>query len=368
MSDMKALVTDSTDLLSKEVAMNILVYGAGVLGSLYAAHLQESGCNVSILARGQRLADIREHGIVLEDAHTGQRTTHVNVVEHLSPEDSYDLVIVLMRKNQVLAVLPSLAANRHTPNVLFMVNNAAGPDEWISTLGRERILLGFPGAGGTREGHVVHYHILSRQQQATTFGELDGRFSPRLDRIFSMFERAGFPVETSAAMDAWLKTHVAWIIPVAAALYMTGGDNYRMARTRDAVVLMVRAVREGFRVLRALGIPVTPWRLKVFKWLPEPLLVAFMQRLFDTKTAELTIARHANAARDESKELVDELKTLVNTTSVLTPAMDRLFHYLDPAIPPAAEGSSELPMNWRGMGIGLSVLAGVIFFFIRKRK
>ncbi len=47
--------------------MKILFYGAGVLGSLYAARLQEAGQEVSILARGQRLADIREHGIVLED-------------------------------------------------------------------------------------------------------------------------------------------------------------------------------------------------------------------------------------------------------------------------------------------------------------
>ena len=34
--------------------MKILFYGAGVLGSLFAARLQESGQEVSILARGQR--------------------------------------------------------------------------------------------------------------------------------------------------------------------------------------------------------------------------------------------------------------------------------------------------------------------------
>ncbi|MCK4681956.1 hypothetical protein KAT59_02875 [Candidatus Bipolaricaulota bacterium] len=31
-------------------------------------------------------------------------------------------------------VLPALAANRHTPDVLFMGNNAAGPDEMIEAL------------------------------------------------------------------------------------------------------------------------------------------------------------------------------------------------------------------------------------------
>jgi 2-dehydropantoate 2-reductase len=47
--------------------MRILVYGAGNMGCLYAALLQESGQDVSVLARGTRLADIRDHGIRLQD-------------------------------------------------------------------------------------------------------------------------------------------------------------------------------------------------------------------------------------------------------------------------------------------------------------
>ena len=68
--------------------MNILVYGAGVLGSLYAARLQEAGQHVTVLARGQRLQDIHEHGIVLVDVLTGKTTTtHINLVEELEPGD-----------------------------------------------------------------------------------------------------------------------------------------------------------------------------------------------------------------------------------------------------------------------------------------
>ncbi|HLI09344.1 MAG TPA: 2-dehydropantoate 2-reductase N-terminal domain-containing protein [Ktedonobacteraceae bacterium] len=344
--------------------MNILVYGAGVLGSLYAARLQETGCNVSLLARGQRLIELREHGIVLEDARSGQRTTTpVNVVERLAPEDSYDLLLVVMRRDQVPAVLPVLAAHQGTQNILFMVNNVSGPGEYIKAVGRERVLLGFPGAGGTRDGHVVRYHIMSRQQQATTLGELDGRLSSRLGQIVRTFEQAGFPVEVSRNMDAWLKTHAGWIVPTETALYMAGGDNYRMARTRDAVVSIVRAVRENFRVLHALGIPITPGRLTIFERLPEPLLIAFLQRLFNTKTAELVIARHANAARDETQVLAEELKALAASAGIATPTMERLSRYLDETVPPAPDGSAEIALDWRGTGAGLGALAVVVGFF-----
>ena len=314
--------------------MKILFYGAGVLGSLYAARLQEAGQEVSILARGQRLANIREHGIVLEDSDTGQRTTtRLNAIDQLAPNDAYDLVVVLMQKHQIAAILPALAANRHTPNILFIGNNAVGPDEMVEALGRERLLLGFPGAAGRREGHVIVTKIVSGRQQPTTFGELDGQTTPRLRYIVAAFKSAGFPVAISPNMDAWLKTHVAEVLPAAQALYMVGGDNYRLARTRDGLVLMVRAIREGYKVLRAMGVPVTPANHKVFDWIPEPILVALMRRLLNTKTAEIEIAGHANAARDEFKQLANDFKALAQSTSVPTPAMDRLYTYIDPASP-----------------------------------
>jgi ketopantoate reductase len=38
--------------------MKLLIYGTGVLGSLYAARLHAAGHTVTLLARGQRLVDL----------------------------------------------------------------------------------------------------------------------------------------------------------------------------------------------------------------------------------------------------------------------------------------------------------------------
>ncbi len=309
--------------------MRILVYGAGVLGSLYAAWLRESGLDVSILARGQRLADIRQYGIQLEDTASGHRTiTPINAVETFAPEDDYDLVVVLVRKNQVATVLPALAANKSTPSFLFMINNAAGPDEYISAVGRERVLLGFAGAGGEREGHVVRHAVLSKFLQPTSIGELNGCRTSRIEQIGSMFRAAGFPPVIHSNMDAWLKTHVALVSPIANAIYMAGGDNCQLARDPDGVALMLRAIREGFRTLRVMGIPITPFSFRSLEWIPEILLVPCLQRVLNTRWAELVMARHANAARDEMRQLADEFRTLAQAASAPTPAIDRLYTYI----------------------------------------
>jgi len=341
--------------------MRILFYGTGVLGSLYAARCKAAGHDVSILARAQRLADLNEYGIVLEDAASGAQTvTPVRVVESLAPDDVYDWIVVLVRKNQLDAILPILAANHATPNLLLMVNNASGVAEVADAVGRARAVIGFPGAGGTRDGYVVRYNVVSGLIQPTTLGEVDGRITPRLREIAAMFRAGGFPVALSGNIDAWLKTHVAVVSPIANAIYFAGGDTYRLARTRDGVVLLARAIKEGFRVLCALHIPITPFKYRLLPLIPEPLAVAALQWMLATEWATTVMAHHANAARDEMQQLADEFRALTHASGVPTPALDQLYAYIDPATPPVPEGAATLPLDWRGVWIGVAVLAGLV--------
>jgi len=345
--------------------MKILFYGVGPLGSLYAARLQGSGQDVSVLARGQRLADLREHGIVLEDAASGNRTTtRVNIVARLDPKDTYDLVVVLMRKNKISTILPAIAENQNTPNILFMCNNVSGPDEMVNSLGSERVLLGFAGAGGYFKDYVVHYEIVSGRQQPTMFGELDRRTTSRVKEVADVFNKAGFPVAITSNMDAWLKTHAAEILPTGGAFYMAGIDNYRLARTRDSLVLMIRAIREAYKVLKALDIPITPSNHKIFNLIPEPLLVAIMRRMLSTKTAETVMVGHAKSAQDEVKQMADDFTMLARKTSVPTPAMDRLFKHIDPSVEPIEEGSDQISIKLSGVWLGLGLLTGFLLLFV----
>jgi 2-dehydropantoate 2-reductase len=339
----------------------ILVYGAGPLGSLFAARLQQGGNDVSILARGQRLAELREHGIVVVDVLTVEQTvTRVNVVERLDPDDAYDLVLVIMRKNHALQILPVLAANRHTPNVLFLMNNAAGSGVLVDALGQERVLIGFPGSAGYRQGYAVHCLTGTEEDKASVpFGEVDGRITNRTREVARVLESApGFRAETRTDMDAWLKYHVALLFPsLAPALYAAGVDNYRLARTRDLVVLAIRAMREGFRVLRSLGLPVTPSKFVVIEWLPEPILVLLAQRLLANPLMETALVKHAEAARDEVQHLIGEFMALARTTAVPTPTIDRLLRYYEPGALQVPDGSADIPLHWGGLLVALGTLA-----------
>lgn len=344
--------------------MKILVYGAGPLGSVFAAKLHQGGHEVSILARGQRLADLREHGVVIHNITNDEWVTaRVNVVERLAPDDRYDVIMVIMRKNNALDILPILAANTGTPTIMFLMNNAAGPEKFVEAVGKERVLVGFPASAGYREGHVIHCLTgTEAEPYPIPFGEVDGRITERTRQIAAVFDAApGLKAEIRADMDAWHKYHVALLMPsLAPALYACGTDRFRLIRTRDAVVLAIRAVREGFRVLRAKGLPITPKSLRLFAWLPEPLMVWGFRKRFADKRMDIAMVGHANAARDEMQHLADEFMDIVRTTNIPTPNIDRLSPYFDPATPLLPDGSQEIPLDWRGVWIGAGALAAMV--------
>jgi len=311
--------------------MRFLVYGAGNIGSLYAARLAQSSQEVAILARGTRFEQIRQQGIELEDGVSGQRTTtSLQVVDRLDSDDAYDVVLVILPRHRIAEVLPVLAASDRTPSVMFFGNNAAGPDAMIDAIGRDRVLLGFPGAAAVPRSGAIRYVITSAREQPTTIGELDGSKSARIVAIASALRAAGFPVSVCTNMDAWLKTHVAKILPTVCALFRAGGEPEQLARSDEALRLMIRSIREGFQVLRANGVPITPGNHRVLEWLPESLLVFLMRRMLQADTMAIKIG-HAEQGRAEWQLLADEFRSLIERVDVPTPSIDVAYRHLSPA-------------------------------------
>ena len=244
-----------------------------------------------------------------------------------APKDTYDVVLVTVRKDQLASILPMLANNHQIPTVLFMLNNPLGIQRY-EIIEPQRVVLGFPSVGGTRQGEVIRY-ILIRQQQ-TTLGEVDGRVTPRLQQLATAFKKAGFSVDLSPDMQAWLKTHAIFVSCISAALATTEGDSVRLGHTRESVVMMVQAIREGFMALKAQGTPISPFNLKVlFLRMPRWFAVLYWQYALRTTVGTLAIAPHANAARDEMCQVARDIMAQLQTSSVSTPTLRHLLAFLD---------------------------------------
>lgn len=90
------------------------------------------------------------------------------------------------------------------------------------------------------------------------------------------------------------------------------------------VRLTVRAIREGFAVLRALGVPVTPGKLRAFEWIPPSILVAVLCAWARTRHFDTIATRHTLAAFDEMEMVSMDFQSLARSAAVSTPALDTL--------------------------------------------
>lgn len=303
--------------------MRILVLGAGVIGSVYAGKLLDAGHELVLLARGRRLADLRASGLILEDAESGQRTVQaITAVAALGADDRYDLVLVPVRSEQLASTLPVLGGMRDGSDVLFFGNTAGRQPQLIETLG-DRALLGFPAAGGVREGPVIRYVLIGQQQ--TMLGEPTGATTSRTTHLKAVLQDAGFPTTITADMDGWLLGHAAFVVPIAFALYRAGTDASRLAADRETLRLMVRATRQAFRALRSSGNAEIPTNLRtLYLRLPAAFVTSYWRRVLAGPRGELWFAAHTRAAPEEMRALAEDLQAAVRRTGRPAPDLAEL--------------------------------------------
>ena len=308
--------------MDEEKARRILVYGAGPVGTILAYMLQDAGLDVTVLARGQRLEYIQRYGVMLEPVGTERATSRkVDVIDRLFPEDAYDLVIVTVGKNHYSGVLPFLSANIYTPNVLFLGNNVEGSGEMVRLMGRDRVLMGFPFMNGTIEGRVVQYK--TGEKTSISIGELDGGVSERLTWITELLEGAGFNVVANRDMEAWLKYHAVVILSLACAYFKAGRDVKGLTGDRESMTDAIKAMREGFSVLKELGYPFAMEGLKRLEGLPMMLAVPYLRRELNKAELEYVLTR-GEAMRGELEVLDEEFTKLKASTSIQAPTYDEL--------------------------------------------
>jgi 2-dehydropantoate 2-reductase len=238
--------------------MKILVYGAGVLGSYLAHVLVRGGNDVTMLARGQRVKELENDGIII--SHYFQLKTTVDkvkVITTLLPEDVYDLIFVVMTYSDFQTVLPVLADNQSSHIVL--VGNNADADAMQNyikenSVVEKHVAFGMQLSGGHRKNGRI---VCVRAGGGMELGGLDGALTwqPLLDKAF---ENAKYKLAYYENMDSWLKSHIVLILPLYYATCACDGDLRKATGDKKLLNQVIGALDEGFKVLETLGYTITP--------------------------------------------------------------------------------------------------------------
>jgi 2-dehydropantoate 2-reductase len=298
--------------------MKVLVFGAGVIGQIYAGRLSAAGHAVTLVCRQTTAARIRATGIIL--CRNGVVGTPVfpNIVVDAANAGIVDIALIAIRRDQVAEALPELRRIRAT-TIVSLIDLPLGIDELAGELGAERFVPAFPGVAGVlRSGGVVDY--LEVDQQPTTVGR-----APRQRWATALFRSARFSTSVSSDMRAWLQTHAVFIAAFESAIVGSPGGLTALAANSSAVRSIVLAVREGLNALRKRNISVLPTSIRViFLVMPVWFATRYWRRALAGPLGILGMAPHSLASREtELPALQDDVRAILRGQKM--PRLEAIF-------------------------------------------
>ena len=259
----------------------------------HAGHLLRAGHSVTLCARGRRLTELRDRGLILENAQTGKRISHqVHVVE--APDAGTPCDVVGWRCDAIKCWVPFRGWERASRCCVFRQRRGTRRNGQHD--GEPRIVR-VPGRGRSppRRGRAVCPYPAAENDA----GRHRPPAPPRVKALAKALRSAGFPVTISTDAEAWLTAHAAFVVPIQFALYRVDVEPQRLAADDALLTTMVRATRQAFRALQSAGNTQIPRNLRALYLLMPERFVARYWRTTLAGPAELWFAAHTRAAPEE---------------------------------------------------------------------
>ena len=281
--------------------MRILIYGAGVIGSLYAALFAEAGYDTSIYARGKRLEVLRNNGLFYKKNQEVIKA-EIKILGGLANDDIYDFILLTVRENQLYEALAELKNNKST-TIVTMVNSLDSYKKWEDIVGKGKILPAFPGAGGSiNEDGILDAALTPRMIQPTTFAEISGNRSERIKQFSKILRHAHIPYQKVMDMHMWQLCHLAMVVPIADAYYEANCPE-RAGKDWKIMKKTAERLKRNFSFLRKQEGKLSLWKMNIFRFLPLLFLTIMLAITFESSFGDKFMYQHAVKAPDEMREL-----------------------------------------------------------------
>lgn len=183
--------------------MRIAIFGAGGIGGYLGGRLSQAGEDVVLIARGEHLQAIKDHGLRVDSVKGDFVATPTLATDNPTEAGPVDAVILGVKAWQVLdaakAMRPMIGPDTF---VVPMQNGVEATAELASVLGEKSVVVGLGGLVSyiVGPGHILH----AGGEPFVSFGESDNSTSERTQNLLTAFKNAGvnasIPTNIQAAL------------------------------------------------------------------------------------------------------------------------------------------------------------------------
>jgi 2-dehydropantoate 2-reductase len=237
--------------------MRIAVIGTGGIGAIYGAALAKAGADVTFVARGAHLAAMQQNGLRIEGDRGETLIRPAQATDDIASIGPVDYALLCVKLWDVESAGEQMRPIVGPDTAVVPVQNGIDAHErLIPILGTAPVM----GGSAFVTGSIVAPGVV--RQTGTyfqmTFGELDGRISPRAERLRDLCAAAGFEgiLSPDIRVPLWEKFLV--VVSAANVNALTRLPLGRYRADPDTWALVEAGLRETEAVGRAEGVALRP--------------------------------------------------------------------------------------------------------------
>ncbi|MEM7803267.1 MAG: 2-dehydropantoate 2-reductase [Chloroflexota bacterium] len=275
--------------------MNILIFGAGAIGSYVGGHLAQRGHKVTLISRsgadrlnGQGLTIVKKSGDPIVVQPQAVRSIRQAVQEADEKRIEYDFLLMTMKSYDVPDALNEMAAfYTNPPDIVTLQNGINAEIPIVEQLGTNHVI---PGSITTPVSFDASYNVVEEKaNRGIALSGFDSKGYKQARQVAGIFQKSGISTSVIKSYESlkWSKALLNMIgNATSAILNRHPGTLYRSNAIYE---LEMRMLREALTVMHVLNIdvinlPGTPSKtlVQAMKWLPKsilkPLLTYQIQR------------------------------------------------------------------------------------------
>jgi len=284
--------------------MRILMFGRGVIATIYGRAFAAAGHDIEFYVRPGRAAEYGDE--VRLDWIDGRRkpfgrrvreSFRTTLRESLEPSDGFDLVVLSVGHHRLAEAAAFLAPRIGSATVLVLGNVWQEPLAAVAPLTADRVVFGFPQAGGGFGSDGV---LSAALLPSVVVGASGPEPTRREQQVRSAFRQAGLAVRLQNDMRGWL-----WLHFVAdAGMFsqaLRSGSLANMAGDRRAFRGAFRTTRELLPLLEARGVDMSRHRGALLPFrMPSVIATASAWITALVPMARLSLEAHTDPHAEEA--------------------------------------------------------------------
>ncbi|QTE30854.1 ketopantoate reductase family protein [Pengzhenrongella sicca] len=307
--------------------MRILMFGRGVIATIYGRVLDAAGHDVEFYVRPGRAAEYGDE--VQLDWIDGRRkpvgrrvreSFRTPLRESIDPGNNFDLVVLSVGHHRLAEASAFLAPRLGTATVLVFGNIWEEPLTAVAPLPADQVVFGFPQAGGGFGDDGVLWGGLL---PSVIIGTTDASPTRREQEVFTAFRQAGLAVRQEKDMRGWL-----WLHFIAdAGMFdqaVRSGSLANMIGDRRAFRDALLTTRELLPILEARGVDLRLHRSATLPYrFPLMVAAAFARTTVLIPIARRSLAAHTDPQAPEARAVLEDTLHEARRLTIPAPRLER---------------------------------------------